>query len=459
MSRQRRNMGSIEDLPVRIDPIHIQTSVSEPILLKDGEFSVYSPAGIAAIFQGALKLRWVPTVGIVLEGSLSSGQLEMTFGPYDMLVQLEEEPIGQLPMKIIGGLPGPAGFTLKALAMQNFVVGTASNIDRMKFLLVNFPQYIGAWIRHPTDKSAVAGRIKLISDRGVFTIDNISETHELVKIARDDHGYVVTHVGEWIPSTLEDSSRDMSEICGCLGFWLAFMRGAWVGPALPEAYLLNTCVWRQISGGRVSSSAPVNSWLPVNYPLSIEISTAFRNFERLWFNDIWNYSLKNAIGWYVEANRPFLMLDSRIVLSQIALEQLAWVRCVDCGDYTDKDFEKFGAGAKIRCLLNVLKIEDSIPQQLELLSEYGKENNKDGSDTVALIRNTIAHSNPAKIRGRKTLDQDRRLVLQCHQLITEYLELAILAICGYQGKYRSRTRVVQGQDVLTVPWADEEPAP
>lgn len=457
MSRRRRNMGSIEDLPIRIDPGHIQGAVNEAIVLNEGEFFVRSPLGVSATFQGSLELRWQPTVGIVLEGTLSSGQLDMTFGPHDILVQVEDEPTGQLPMTIFGGMLGPLGNIIKAMSMQSFTMGAAGHIDRMRFLLVNFPQYLGTWIRHPTDESAVTGRLELISDRGALIIDNISESHGLARVARDEHGYVITHVGEWIPSVPEDSSRDMLEICGCIGFWLAFMRGAWVGPVLPEAYLARNRVWRQMSSGRVSSSAPVRSWLPLSVPLDAELNVAFGNFERLWFNDTWNGPLKHTVSWYVEANRPSLMLDSRIVLTQIALEQLAWVKCVDGGDYNESEFEKLGAGAKIRCLLRLLRIESSIPPQLDLLYGYGAEREKDGPDTIVLIRNTIAHSNPAKIRGRTTLQQDRLLVLQCRELAKEYLELAVLAICEYQGPYRSRTRVDPGQDVLIVPWADTGP--
>jgi len=76
-----------------------------------------------------------------------------------------------------------------------------------------------------------------------------------------------------------------------------------------------------------------------------------------------------------------------------------------------------------------------------------------GPEVITWLRNSLVHSSDKKRGEMKSLEG--MVWYQCSQLALQYLELALLWICGYRGNYARRAfKGSKGEDEVLVPWAD-----
>lgn len=141
--------------------------------------------------------------------------------------------------------------------------------------------------------------------------------------------------------------------------------------------------------------------------------------------------------------------DGGIILLQAALERFAWHLLVrDQEAISEKGFSELTAADQLRLMLNALHLPKQVPPGLEALLSFAKANGLDAAEAITRVRNRIVH--PPK---RNAKDENLPYY-DVYRLGRWYAELAVLASCGYQGKYSNRTRKDQwvGQ-VEDVPWA------
>lgn len=167
----------------------------------------------------------------------------------------------------------------------------------------------------------------------------------------------------------------------------------------------------------------------------------------------WKSPLSNAISWYVEANRPEIANEGRIVLMQVALEMLSWTFFVDSGrSYTAKQFGRLPVHKKIRKLLVELKIPTVIPKHLSELQKISRKTlHRDAPGALSMIRNALVHSTR---ENRSIVDQlDGTHLYQIAQMGIGFIEQVILALCAYGGSFAQRGwRGWKGDDETTVAW-------
>jgi hypothetical protein len=184
----------------------------------------------------------------------------------------------------------------------------------------------------------------------------------------------------------------------------------------------------------------------------------FSGFLKWFRNPIWNEPLRLAIQWFVECNlkpgRVFNTLWGAIVIEQVALEMLSWVRFVESEPlHSRSKFAGFRAAEKIRLLLSRFHIPLAIPDELQSLLAQARNNNwETGPEALTMIRNRIVHSSP------KSREQIRDLsgysILEAWKLGLWYIELLLLSLFEYQGVYHNRLRRDRNaRDVEPVPWA------
>jgi hypothetical protein len=88
-----------------------------------------------------------------------------------------------------------------------------------------------------------------------------------------------------------------------------------------------------------------------------------------------------------------------------------------------------------------------VPEGLRQLESYARAKNLDGPEIFTFIRNRLVH--PPK----PSTVQEKVPYYEAYCLAKWYLELAVLSVCEFRGKYSNRTRSSRwvGQ-VENVPW-------
>ena len=154
--------------------------------------------------------------------------------------------------------------------------------------------------------------------------------------------------------------------------------------------------------------------------------------------------LRLGISWYLEVLSNKLVSDSRIVLTQSALELLAMALPPLIG-YKAKG----KAEHRLRNLITnlvpsvPLSVQSSLTRLTAILSEEPATNwNRtsagvaDGASTLVSIRNLIAH--PAREEAKKKLLRNVMALHEASQLGVWYLKLILLSWLGYSGHYHPR---------------------
>lgn len=162
------------------------------------------------------------------------------------------------------------------------------------------------------------------------------------------------------------------------------------------------------------------------------LAEAFPKFMQQWTDPLWRDVLRSTVYWYTRAVNVDHDIDGPILLTQAALELLAW----------KVGFKKGNASARLRRLLERYEIPVSIPSGLVSIARH--DNWKDGPDAFTAIRNSLTHP---KLETELP-------IAEAWTLGVWYLELILLAICGYSGVYSNRTAHFPcANQVETVPWA------
>ncbi len=275
-------------------------------------------------------------------------------------------------------------------------------------------------------------------------------------------GYSMTHVGT---AERADRSRFSAQeargLLECLHFYLSFARAAWAGVALPVA--LDSNGQRLWSGLYISSAAPDSqiclSWFGGVY--GEYLVGAFPGYYRLWQAPRWRDPLQKIIYWYVSAasGGSGLGVETGLILSQVALESLAWTFCVkQKKSVSASTFKGRGltAADKFRLLASSLDLPLPIPTQLRALMTClnGQPNKKwqDAMDAVTDIRNSLVHP------GRSHSPSEDAY-FEAWKLSLWYIELALLRLCEYNGRYANRLdypphlHAHPREEMDRVPWA------
>lgn len=211
-------------------------------------------------------------------------------------------------------------------------------------------------------------------------------------------------------------------------------------------------VWRSFRGPEAPSAR--QSWFDERHGDMLE--ELFPLFARYWRgSDEAAMALRRAIHWYTQANtnggKPSIYTG--IVVSQAALELLASQYRVKYGEFIDKtSCKESRVSRKIRLMLKNFSISldfNNLALELFLRSENGKQKWEDQLHAIVDVRNSLVHA--------KMKDDFTDCLTDVWRVGLHYTELAILALCGYQGKYQDRLRAAHNQtQPRRVPWSNAQ---
>jgi hypothetical protein len=353
--------------------------------------------------------------------------------------------------------PRDEKFHLVALPIKLPVVtGPSQPLSAVLFHVINFHNFMA-----PTDLVTInedrSGRAIIEVDGFRIIIDADEKIQELAGSLHRNGGYAITHNGSLVTRNGNPfSAREAENLLEGLHYFLSFCRGSWVDAFLPIGLNANGEVcWEQWGLRQVDPWQARVSWFDEHH--GGLLGEVFPGFWQLWKDEQWRDPIRTTIYWYVSSSNPRSGTDGSIILTQAALEQLAWVFLVEYRKALSLDgFEKLPAADQIRLLLSTLKIPASIPSELKELEKVAKEHNWDGPAALTEIRNSIVH--PGKMEKQKRKLRGSRLpVTDTWSLGLWYVELALLSLFQHKGVYARRLQLPHTPGTVTnVPWASED---
>lgn len=284
---------------------------------------------------------------------------------------------------------------------------------------------------------------------GKFEVKSLVSTSEDIKKLKQEGAYRLTHIGKIQKSdqTLF-VGKDVDDCLNALRFFLSFAKGGWCEPIC--------AVGSDTSGNRVwgTWSSPRSPW---QNPLSwfdthngSQLSTLFPGFMERWSNDDWCETLREVIYWHLNANFSSRGIDAGIILAQAAIEKLSYECAVkEKKLLTPMRFKGLRASDKFRLLFSSLGIPLDIPSEtpnLQNLATSCQMNWLDAPHALTEIRNSLVHPE------HKHRRQFRTAYYEAWNLGLWYLEMSILAICGYSGTYGNRLKQRWVGETEDVPW-------
>lgn len=262
-------------------------------------------------------------------------------------------------------------------------------------------------------------------------------------------GYVITHVAraERVDGSVF-TSEEGANLRDALFYFFSFCLGRWTAPASAVAFDANGDLFREEWHVRMTTSCRyVTTWWASHK--ADTLSALFTGFMARLHDPIWKDVLRRSIWWHISANLQSGGIDGGIILSQVALELIAWVVFVEGGRFiTQRGFEELPTADKLRLLLHRMRVPQDIPGSRSNLAAFGGTKKAQyGAYMFVEIRNALVHP-----KNRATIDDATDVMIDAWELGLRYTELAILFVCDYGGSYTNRNVAKWANHVEPVPW-------
>lgn len=353
-----------------------------------------------------------------------------------------------------GGDATAQQYNIKWCPKSEPVIGVgddSTQMTRVVFHIFNFVDLFGT--RRSTEQNGTAinaiEHVDLDCDEWKIELKTLLSIREDIKKLKQEGGYRLTHIGDIKkPDQTTFTGRDADGCLHALRFFLSFAKGGWCEPICAVGFdSYGNRVWESWSSPRDPWQNPL-SWFDPH--TGSQISTLFPGFMKRWANDDWREALHEVIYWYLNANFSSRGIDAGIILTQAAIERLSYEYSVkEKKLLTLKGFKDLWASDKFRLLFSSLGIPLDIPAAsptLQSLAPSGQMNWIDAPHALTEIRNSLVHPEH-KHRGHFG-----SAYYEAWNLGLWYLEMGILAVCGYSGTYGNRLKQRWVGQTEDVPW-------
>lgn len=415
---------------------------------------------ITYVGEGEAKLELLPKASIVFDAEFKDVDPKHIFS--ETLSQSEIESFSfnqhQIEGFNIGGHSDIPTWRTKWLAKSEPVrLNLQANKETRKiiFHLFNFVDFSGAdsFINTEGSSRKRINSVTLNWNLYKIKIESLFSTKESIEILKNEGGYRLTQVGSIEKS--DDSSfsdEEQKDLLEGLRYFISFAKGSWCSPICPVG--LNASdekVWYSLNSPDKQWQSH-SSWFDSQHASDLE--ELFPLFMDIWKKENWKSTIKEILYWYLNANDPSRGVDAGLILSQAALERLSFEYVVNEKKLlSSKGFKDVWASDKFRLLFSSLDIPTAIPSTLPALINSAKSYNWiDTPHALTEIRNSLIHPDHKK-HGQIGTD----LFIEAWNLSLWYLEMAVLAICGYSGTYANRLTAQRWVGTVeNAPWNKEE---
>ncbi len=445
--------------PEPLKPAYNFTSASRPVILTQGTVEVSLDG---SVYPGTadLLLQFIPNPRLIFHANVQGGKRSPLAFAFNEPVDESLSFNGQM----VDGFSGARKANMDPVTREldwhpefEPVVlcdMQSKNSTSAIYHLFNFPDFHGGQYQH----TAPAGcpLLVLTSEEWTFSVQALPDgaTREAWKRIKAEGICRLTHMVKLERNDGKPfSGEEAGEQCHLLDNFLAFIKGGWCtavcGVGLAED---GEKTWTTFASPRTSN--PPYSWFTPSKASQAE--RLFPMFASRWQqSDEWRECLRAVIYWYIQANTSghSPSIDTAIILAQVALERLAYhYVVVDRKMLSGKGFDDLWASDRLRMLFSLCGIPNEITNVVPGICKANDGFNKsskwlDGAHAIVDIRNSLVHPVSKK--------DVRDCYVDAWRLSLWYLELSVLALCGYDGTYTNRLTATYTSDSESVPWGQK----
>lgn len=437
MNQQLEN--KIKDIPKIITSPFEMKSPNQTISVFKGTFTIMKGNKPIKI-DGEIYYQWFPNAEVKFSGTVTEDSEDFfgfSIADDKYKIVLNGFDFGNAFLQNIS--------TSQEQTVEGIILGEATvgdktiPVSKISFAIPNCRDFFGNPVKIETDTSSgiSRNRLRFENEEYIIIIDKSNNFKNLNKELSDNGGFVLLYFGELTKKKGDIQFNELNEIIYCFSTFLTFLNGRRCSPVFLQGMHENNIIWTDYSSYITDQYVAVCSWVPKH---SIEC------LDEIWivFSDLWKNSndrdfLISAIHWYVEANMNSGYIEGSIIMSQVALELIYnWLVIEKKRLLIGKDSESISASNKIRLLLSQINGNSQTPETFKDLKAFIKSNNEiiDGVEAFVQIRNALIHSQEEK---RKKLTKiSSGVKYEVKQLAIWYIELSLLYIFKYRGKYYNR---------------------
>lgn len=434
MSKENEDfLDEIKSLPECIEASEVMALPNQDIPIYQGEFQILQEStSIVAI--GSITFSWYPEAGTKFETT------EILAGDNHILM-LDIS----LPCQIFidGLLFGKAYIQnirntsfIKGVCNQAVLGDIGIKVSSIRFSVPNLLLSDGERL-----KKTCGDQISFFNGRTVFdndvykiVIDKAEKYDDLERSLQATGGYIVTCGGEIIKKNGPISLRDIEELLLSFNNFLCLVNGRQTSLCFLKGMHEDQIIWSDYLNYFCEPYKVVRRWARV-------MDLGGLNHMWLKFADMWRDQDKKdfllyAIHWYSQANSSSGSTEGSIIFAQTGLELFYnWLLIEQKRLIIGSDASGLSAANKIRLLLSQISVTTKIPVGFSHLLSI--EDIEDGPEIFTIIRNALVHGQEKKRRDLRDITVLAKY--EALELGLWYLELSLLYILDYKGKYSNRT--------------------
>lgn len=439
----------LKNTPIMNVPPVCMDDPNEPIKIHSGDFSL---AGQDQVYNlnGHIEFRWFPVMGVKFHGEFLGDAKPKVNLLEEYEIVVKNEVFGKVR---ILDLHDRDKFTCGGEGKSLIWGNNAVPVNEITFTIPNMREFLGDSVKEllGTSTSMHKSRLTFGDKPYVITLDKLSDFKSRKEKLDQNGGYLLTYAGKIKKKKGEISLSELQKWHNRFHHFLYFLNGRRVAPMFYTG-AFDDGTWTDYSGYMVDTYKYVPCWSDIFFVN--DLPQLWKSYNRLWKDENDKDFLITAIHWYVEANSQAGMVEGSIILIQTALELIYnWLIIENQKMIFGGDAEGMSAANKIRLLIFQLKISPAIPPAFTELAKI--QNVVDGPEVFVKIRNALVHGQGVKRAELKKITLIAQY--QALQLGIWYVELALLYILGYQGKYNNRASGKQWKDTgELVPWMNDK---
>jgi hypothetical protein len=428
---------------------------NESIFIYEGNFDLTTD-NLVLKMNGSIYFNWFPYPQVKFKGlTTNTLKLDTVFQNLFEKYQLIIDGILFGEAFVSSSSPGKETF-LEGTVLKNVILGDRSiPVTKIRFTVPNLREFFGDTVRSLSQKgSPQISRSRLEFKKGniKIIIDKSFNFKELYESLSAQGGYILLYAGEIIKSRGSITSMEISDLIHCFSVFLSFLNGRRCSPLFLQGICDNEVKWTDFSSNKVDIYKDVYSW---PQSTSIEgLSALWNNFFPLWRDSNNKDFINTAIHWYIEGNSNSGLIEGSIIMIQTGLELIYnWFVIEQKKILIGDDSYNICAANKIRLILTQINVGYEVPDGLTNLKHFVQTKKLgDAVEAFVFIRNCIVHSQEEK--RKRLLNIENIIKYEVRELGLWYIELSILYILNYDGKYTSRCSAKKwaSESETLVPW-------
>lgn len=442
------NIPLITELPVEMN------YPNEIIKIYEGKYVLINDEKEIKL-KGIIEYHWFPEKGAVFKGNILS---ELDFNldsskEFSLLINNLDSGKVFITNRKIGHKTDE--FEFKGVFIKDFVLGDSSiEVKEISFSLANFKELHGSPVKRVLKENITTSQNRIIfkNENYKLVLDKLIDYSVRKEDLKLSGGYLLLYSGKLLLNKSLNLEKAKS-FFSCINSFLSFLNGRRVETTFLQGSFQNEILWTDYSNYSFEIFKQATSWTMSRF--DNEMNDVFVNFSNLWKNENDRNFLKSVIHWYIESNNNSGKVEGSIIMAQTALELIYnWLVVERKKLIKGGDANNISAANKIRLLLSQLSINSEVPGSFSNLNELIQQSSEysDAPDVIVQIRNAIIHSQMDKRNKITTLSLD--LKYEVLDLCIWYIEMSILYILNYKGKYinRCNKNLYPSNRIEKVPW-------